>query len=86
MRNKTLLIIAIFLSVLQTAMSMHFTLKKKIHILSYIGFMAFLVNIIGNFYIKEYGIIAAAVSTIFAYLTLVIGQAIFIKRGLDGCK
>jgi len=81
-----LLIIAIFLSVLQTAMSMHFTLKKKIHILSYIGFVAFLVNIIGNFYIKEYGIIAAAVSTIFAYLTLVIGQAIFIKRGLDGCK
>ena len=81
-----LLIIAIFLSVLQTAMSMHFTLKKKIHILAYIGFVAFLVNIVGNFYIKEYGIIAAAISTLFAYLTLVIGQIIFIKRGLDEYK
>jgi len=81
-----ILIIAIFLSVFQTALSLQFTLKKKIHILAYINAVAFLVNIIGNFYIKEYGIMAAAVSTLLAYLTLCIGQIIFIKRGFDESK
>lgn len=81
-----ILVVAVFLSVFQTAISLHFILKKKIHILAYINSIAFLVNIVGNFYIKEYGIIVAAISTLLAYITLVVGQIIFITRGLNEYK
>jgi O-antigen/teichoic acid export membrane protein len=74
-----ILVIGIFLTVFQTAMSMHLTLAKKLHILAYINGVAFFVNIIGNLWIKEYGIIAAAVSTLLAYIVLNVGLMISIR-------
>ena len=74
-----ILVIGIFLTVFQTAMSMHLTLAKKLHILAYINGVAFFVNIIGNLWIKEYGIIAAAVSTLLAYIVLNVGQFFYLK-------
>lgn len=75
-----ILIIGIFLTVFQTAMSMHLILAKKLHILAYINGIAFLINIIGNLWIKEYGIMAAAVSTLVAYIVLSVGQIIYLKK------
>ncbi len=77
-----ILIIGIFLTVLQTAMSMYLTLAKKLHILAYIYAGAFTVNMIGNLWIKEYGIIAAAVSTLVAYFVLNLGMSIYVKKYL----
>ncbi len=75
-----ILVIGIFLTVFQTAISMHLTLAKKLYILAYINGIAFIVNIIGNFWIKEYGIIAAAVSTLLAYLVLNMGQIYYFLK------
>jgi O-antigen/teichoic acid export membrane protein len=75
-----ILIIGIFLTVFQTALSMHLILAKKLHVLSYVHGIAFIVNIVGNLWIKEYGIIAAAISTLMAYLVLNVGQIIYISR------
>lgn len=75
-----ILIIGIFLTVFQTALSMHLILAKKLHVLSYVNGIAFIVNIVGNLWIKEYGIIAAAISTLMAYLVLNVGQIIYISR------
>jgi O-antigen/teichoic acid export membrane protein len=74
-----ILILGIFLTVFQTAMSMHLTLAKKLHILAYVNGIAFIVNIIGNLWIKEYGIMAAAVSTLLAYAVLNIGQIMYVR-------
>ena len=75
-----ILVLGIFMTAFQTAMSMHLTLAKKLHILAYINGVAFLVNIIGNLLIKEYGIMAAAISTLMAYMVLNVGQMYYIKR------
>lgn len=75
-----ILMIGVFFSISQTALSMHLTLSKKIHILAYINFVAFSINILGNFFIKDYGILAAAISTLIAYITLFLGQLYFIRK------
>jgi len=75
-----ILVIGIFMTVFQTALSMHLTLLKKLHILAYINGIAFFLNLIGNLFIKEYGIIAAAISTLVAYVVLNLGQVIFISK------
>ena len=56
---------------MQNAYAMYFVLEKKLHIISYAYINAFLVNMIGNLFIKDYGIIAAAISTVLAYIVIV---------------
>lgn len=75
-----LLLIGIFATVYQTAFSMYLNLFKKLNILSYIYLIAFIVNIIGNLFIKDYGIIAAAISTLVAYIVILILQMIYVSR------
>jgi O-antigen/teichoic acid export membrane protein len=75
-----ILIIGIFLTVFQTAISMYLQLFKKLNILAFIYVFAFIVNIIGNFYIKEYGILAAAISTFIAYVIILFLQLFYVVR------
>jgi O-antigen/teichoic acid export membrane protein len=77
-----ILIVGIFLTIFQTAISMHFILTKKLHILAYLNGIAFFMNIIGNFFIKEFGIIAAAISTLVAYMVLNLGQIFYLRKNI----
>lgn len=77
-----ILLAGIFITIFQTALGMYLNLFKKLGVLSYIYLLAFIINIYGNFYIKEYGILAAAVSTLIAYITILIGQLIYLKLRL----
>lgn len=72
------LIMSVFLAVIQNAYAMYFVLEKRLHIISYSYSIAFVVNIIGNFYIKDYGIFAAAVSTLLAFFVVNILQYVYI--------
>ena len=78
-----ILMASVFLTVLQTALSMYLTLLKKLKVLVMIYAIAFVTNLIGNIFIQDYGIIAAAVSTITAYLIILVIQFIYIKRSLS---
>jgi len=75
-----ILVLGIFFTVFQTALSMYLQLLKKLHILGYIYLVAFSINIVGNLYIKEYGIIAAAIATLLAYITIFILQFLYIRK------
>lgn len=75
-----ILLISIFATVYQTAFSMYLNLFKKLNILSYIYLIAFIVNVIGNFFIKDYGIIAAAISTLISYVVILGLQMIYISK------
>lgn len=74
-----ILIIGIFITVYQTAYSMYLNLFKRLDILAYIYFPALVLNLIGNLYIDKYGIIAAAISTLVAYITVLIVQVIYVR-------
>ena len=74
-----ILLIGIFVTVYQTAYSMYFILFKRLNVLAYIYLPALIVNLIGNLFIKEYGIIAAAISTLLAYLIILFGQIAYVK-------
>jgi len=65
-----LLVIGIFLSVFQTAMSLYFILLKRLGVHAKIFIAASIVNFILNFYVIKFGIIAAAASTLLAYLII----------------
>ncbi|WP_331774352.1 polysaccharide biosynthesis C-terminal domain-containing protein [Sulfurospirillum sp. 1612] len=78
-----ILVFAIFFTLIQTALSMYLTLFKKLNVLAYIYVAAFIVNIIGNFFIQEYGIIAASISTFLAYLVILLLQLIYIRKYRD---
>lgn len=75
-----ILVFAIFFTLIQTALSMYLTLFKKLNILAYIYVVAFIINLIGNMFINQYGIIAASISTLLAYLVILILELIYIKR------
>jgi len=75
-----ILVIAIFFTLIQTALSMYLTLFKKLNVLAYIYAIAFIINLIGNIFINEYGIIAASISTFLAYLVILVLQLIYIRR------
>ncbi len=77
-----ILIVAIFVTVYQTAYSMYFVLFKKLNILAYIYLVSFIVNMIGNLFIKDYGMMAAAVATLAAYCSILLLQVIYMKRYL----
>lgn len=74
-----ILIASIFMAVYQTAYSLYFSLLEKLNIMGYIYFVAFLVNLAGNFFISEFGIIAASISTFCAYFIINIMQVCYIK-------
>ena len=75
-----ILVIGIFFTLIQTALSMYLTLFKKLDILAYIYVIAFSVNLIGNLFIKEYGIISAAIATFLAYFIILLLQLIYIRK------
>lgn len=75
-----ILVIGVFATVYQTAYSMYLTLFKRLDILAYIYLIAFIVNLIGNSFIATYGIIAAALSTLAAYITIFTGQVYFVRK------
>ncbi len=79
-----ILIIGIFATVFQTSSSMYLILYKKLNILAFVFCMAFVVNIIGNLFIKQYGIIAAGISTLLAYLTINILMYIYLGINRKG--
>jgi O-antigen/teichoic acid export membrane protein len=68
------------LSVFQNAMALFFTLAKKMGTLSMIWGFASVINIIGNLFIKHYGILAGAVSTAMAYFIIVVFSILWIKK------
>jgi len=63
----TILVLSVFLTILQTAVSLYFVLFKKLFIYAVFFIIAAFINIIINFSISEYGIIAAAYSTVISY-------------------
>lgn len=75
-----ILLIAMFFNILHVAHHMHLKLLKRLDILAYILLVAFIVNIIGNLFIKDYGIIAAAYSTIASYLAILFLQIFFVSK------
>jgi O-antigen/teichoic acid export membrane protein len=75
-----LLVFSVCLSVLQNALSFYFTLEKKLIFTTYAYAIAFVINIFGNFYIVEYGIIAAAISTLTAYIAMNFSLIYFMRR------
>ena len=77
-----ILVIAIFLTLIQTALSMYLALFKKLDVLAYIYIVAFVVNIIGNLFIKDYGIMAASISTFAAYLIILLLQLLYIYKNI----
>ena len=72
----------VILTVLQTAASMYFVLLKKLHIHAKIFVFAAIINFSLNFLIADYGIMAAAVSTLVAYITLNILILLWLKNDL----
>ncbi|MFN3018113.1 polysaccharide biosynthesis C-terminal domain-containing protein [Vibrio coralliilyticus] len=69
-----LLTASVFITVIQTAMSMYLNLFKKLVYLLYFYAVGFVVNILGNFFIKDYGLLAAALSTLVSYLFILVFQ------------
>jgi len=78
-QTMLLLIITIFIGVLHTAHHMYFKLLKKLNILAYIYLIALFINLFGNLYILDYGIIAASISTLISYLVILTCQSIYIS-------
>ena len=79
-----ILICGSIFSILQNSLSLFFTLEKKISVLGKIWFFAAVLNLIGNFYISEYGVLAAGLSTMFAYFLVMILNLIWIKKVYKG--
>lgn len=77
-----ILVIGIFCTVFQTAYSMYLNLYKKLHVLALIYIPAVILNLIGNFFIETYGIIAASISTLLAYMIILFGQFIYVRTQL----
>lgn len=75
-----ILMIGVFVSITQTAFAIKFTLFKKLNVLSKIYVVAFILNLIGNFFIESYGIIAASISTLVAHLVILAMQYAYFMR------
>jgi O-antigen/teichoic acid export membrane protein len=76
------LVVGIFITILQTAYAMYLSLHKKLHILAYIYLIAFILNLCGNFYIKDFGILAASISTLIAYFIILSLQFLYVRKYL----
>lgn len=75
-----ILLVAMFINILHIAHHMHLKLLNKLNILAYITFVALVVNLVGNLFIKDYGIIIAAASTIASYLVILMLQIVYVKK------
>ena len=73
------LIIGIFINVLHVALRVYLKLFKSLHILSFMLLIALIINLIGNLFIDQYGIIAAALSTLLAYISILIMEICYIR-------
>lgn len=80
------LILGSVFSILQNALSLFFTLTKRLSILGTFWFFAAIVNLTGNFFIKEFGIIAAAISTAASYGLVMILNYIWIQKNYKNGK
>ncbi len=74
-----ILLLGIFVTVYQTAYSMYLNLFKRLDVLAYIYIPALIINLLGNLYIADYGVLAAAISTLAAYVIILAGQMIYIN-------
>lgn len=65
-----LVMASVFLTIYQTAQSLYFVLFKKLNSYALSFSLCALINFILNFYIEDYGVIAAAGSTLISYILL----------------
>jgi O-antigen/teichoic acid export membrane protein len=82
--SMMILLVAIFINILHIAYHMHLKLMARLDVLAFILFIAFFINFIGNFYIAEFGIIAAAVSTLVSYIFILVLQFLFVYKQKHG--
>ncbi len=66
----SILILSIFLNVLHVAFHMHLKLMNKLSVVAVATGIGSIVNVGMNFFISDYGIIVAALSTLFAYVAI----------------
>ena len=66
----TIVVASVFLAVFQTALSIYFVLFKKLSVHAVAFFIVALLNFGMNFTIMYFGILAAAISTLLAYIIL----------------
>ena len=74
------LVVSASVSVLVTAYSLKYTLNKRLEVLAAGWLFAATANLIGNFFIQDYGIIAAAYSTLVANVTVILALLIYEVR------
>jgi len=79
-QTMMILLVVIFVNILHIAHHMYLKLLKRLDILAYILLVALIVNLTGNMFIKQYGIMAAAISTLMAYITILVLQIIYVSR------
>lgn len=79
-KTMMILLVAIFVNILHIAHHMYLKLTKRLDILAYVLFVALVVNLIGNLFIEKYGIMAAAISTLVAYITILLLQIIYVSN------
>lgn len=72
-----ILVASALVSVLVTAFSLKYTLSKRLDVLATGWLLAASANLIGNFLIRDYGIIAAAYSTLMANVTVILALLIY---------
>lgn len=75
-----ILLVAIFVNILHIAHHMHLKLMKRLDVLAYVFLVAFIVNLIGNLFIQQYGIMAAAFATLAGYITIFFLQILYVTR------
>ena len=75
-----ILLVSIFINILHVAHHMYLKLLKRLDILAYIFLCAVAVNLLLNTFIKDYGIMMGAVSTMISYITILILQIVFVRR------
>ncbi|MDA9297869.1 oligosaccharide flippase family protein [Pseudomonadales bacterium] len=66
----TIVVASVFLAVFQTALSIYFVLFKKLHVHAAAFFIVAFLNFGMNFTIIQFGVLAAAISTLIAYVVL----------------
>jgi O-antigen/teichoic acid export membrane protein len=75
-----ILIFSSSFAILQNAFALYYVLSKNLNIIIYFYLIGFIINIFGNFFIKDYGIMAAAVSTLTSYFVILVLHIYFRSR------
>lgn len=79
-KTMMILLVASFVNILHIAHHMHLKLRNRLDILAYVFLVGFIVNLMGNMFIQQYGIIAAAIATLLAYITILVLQILYISK------